>query len=162
MNNTRKFLVLTMLLALAIVINMFENSFIPELPFGIRFGLANIISLIVINIYDKKELFIINILRVVLANLIGGTLFDSRFLIGFGGIVLSTFSLLLTKKIKSTIIFSSIISSLAHTLGQIIVVCFIYNSIYMINAIPIYIISSIGTGVLTGIISFEVLKRIRL
>lgn len=162
MNKTRKLTYITMLCALAIVINIIENSFIPELPLGIRFGLANIISLITINLFTNKDMVIVNIMRVLLGNLITGTIFGTRFFIALGGILLSSISLIITKKLNSSISFSSMVSSFFHTIGQIIVVCFIYNTAYMLTAIPIYIISSIGTGVLTGVIASSVIKRVKI
>ena len=98
MNKTKKFTYVTMLSALAIVVNIFENAFIPELPMGIRFGLANIMSLVTIRVFSYKEMLVVNIMRVVLANLLTGTIFGTKFFIAFGGIVLSSLSLIITKK----------------------------------------------------------------
>ena len=151
-----------MLTALAIVINVAENAFLPELPLGIRFGLANIIALIAINLFTYKEMTTVNIMRVVLANLISGTIFGTKFFIAIGGIILSSIALIILKKLKCTIIFSSIISALAHMIGQILVVSFIYGTLNMFLAFPLYIVSDIGTGILTGIIANEVLKRVRI
>lgn len=162
MNKTRELAYVTMLSALAIVINIFENSFIPELPMGIRFGLANIMALVTINILSKKDMLVVNIMRVTLGNLIGGTIFGTRFFIALGGIILSSISLIITNKLKCSVVFSSIVSAFFHTLGQIIVVCIIYGTTYMLSAIPLYIVSSVGTGILTGIIANAVLKRVRL
>lgn len=161
MNKTKKLTYVTMLIALAIVINVAENAFLPELPLGIRFGLANIIALIAINLFSYKEMTTINIMRVVLANLITGTIFGTKFFIALGGIVLSSIALIILKKLKCSIVFSSIISALAHMIGQILVVSFIYGTLNMFLAFPLYIVSAVGTGVLTGIIANEVLKRVR-
>ena len=103
----------------------------------------------------------INIMRVVLANLITGTIFGTKFFIALGGIVLSSIALIILKKLKCSIVFSSIISALAHMIGQILVVSFIYGTLNMFLAFPLYIVSAVGTGVLTGIIANEVLKRVR-
>ena len=162
MNKTKKLTYVTMLIALAIVINVAENAFLPELPLGIRFGLANIIALITINLFTYKEMTTVNIMRVVLANLITGTIFGTKFFIALGGIVFSSIALIILKKLKATIIFSSIISALAHMIGQIMVVSFIYGTLNMFLAFPLYIISALGTGVLTGMIANEVLKRVKL
>ena len=56
MNKTKKLTYVTMLTALAIVINVAANAFLPSLPLGIRFGLANIIALITINLFDNGEI----------------------------------------------------------------------------------------------------------
>ena len=161
MNKTKKLTYVTMLIALAIVINVAENAFLPELPLGIRFGLANIIALIAINLFSYKEMTTINIMRVFLANLITGTIFGTKFFIALGGIILSSIALIILKKLKCSIVFSSIISALAHMIGQILVVSFIYGTLNMFLAFPLYIVSAVGTGVLTGIIANEVLKRVR-
>ena len=55
MNKTKKISYVAILSALAIVINLFESMFIPPIQFGIRFGLANIISLVTIHLFSYKE-----------------------------------------------------------------------------------------------------------
>lgn len=162
MNKTKKLTYVTMLSALAIVINIAENAFIPELPMGIRFGLANIIALVTISLFTSKEMLVVNIMRVTLANLLTGTIFGTKFFIAIGGILFSSLSLIITHKLKCSTLFASIVSAFFHTFGQIAVVCYIYGTIYMLNAIPLYVVSSIGTGILTGIIASAVLKRVKL
>lgn len=162
MNNTKKLTMVTMLSALAIVVNIAENAFLPNLPLGVKFGLANIIALITINLFSYKEMTTVNVMRVVLANLITGTIFSTKFFIALGGIVLSSISLIITKKTRASIVFASIVSAFFHMIGQIAVVCFVYNTSSMILSLPLYIVSSIGTGILTGIIANEVLKRVKL
>ena len=100
MNKTKKLTYVTMLTALAIVINVAENAFLPSLPLGIRFGLANIIALITINLFDDGEMVTVNIMRVILANLLTGTIFGTKFFIAIGGVILSSVSLIITKKLK--------------------------------------------------------------
>ena len=94
--------------------------------------------------------------------MIAGTIFGTRFFIAMGGIMLSSLSLIITKKLNCSVAFSSIVSAFFHTTGQIIVVCIIYGTAYMFSAIPLYIVTSVATGVLTGVIASAVLKRIKL
>ena len=56
MNNTKRFSYLAIMSALAIVINIIENLFIPPFSFGIRFGLANIISLVTLKKTGIKDI----------------------------------------------------------------------------------------------------------
>ena len=44
-NKTKRLVYMTMLSAMAITINILESTYLPVLPYGIRFGLANIIAL---------------------------------------------------------------------------------------------------------------------
>lgn len=160
MNKTKEYLYLTMLAALAIVINIIENLFIPPLAFGIRFGLANIVSIITIKLFNTKKLLFVIIIRILLANLIKGTIFGTSFWISTSGIILSTIILIILNKLKASILFTSMMSSIFHSIGQMIVVVILYNQINIANILPILIIFSLATGILTGIISNLVLKRI--
>ena len=151
---------LALLCALAIVINLIENLFIPPLSFGIRFGLANIISLITLKKMGFRDMCLIVLLRLTLGNLLKGTIFGTPFWISSLGIILSSIVIVILDKFNSSILFTSMMSSIFHTLGQLIVVCFIYNQINIIVILPMLIITSLATGAITGFISMEVIKRI--
>lgn len=159
MNKTNAYI--AVLCALAVVINIIENIFIPPLSFGIRFGLANIISLVTLKTLGKKELCLVVLLRLTLGNLIKGTIFGTPFWISSLGLVLSTIVILILDKLKASLFFTSMMSSVFHTLGQLIVVCIIYNQINVMLLLPVLLISSLATGTITGLITKEVLKRIR-
>lgn len=161
MNKSRNISYIAILCSLAVVINLIENLFIPPLAFGIRFGLANIVSLVALKAFGKKEMGFVVLTRLTLGNLIKGTIFGTPFWISSLGIILSSICILVLDKFKSSILFTSMMSSIFHTLGQVIMVCAIYNQINVIALFPILVISSLATGVLTGLITKEVLKRIK-
>ena len=150
-----------MLSALSIVINLFESWFIPPVQFGIRFGLANIISLITIELFGIKELLIVNIMRILIGSLLRGIIFGSPFWISFGGILLSTIIIIILHKLKTSLLFTSIMSAIFHSLGQVLIVSFIYRQSNVMMILPILLISSILTGCLTGFIAKECLKRLK-
>ena len=160
MNKTKRFSYLAIMSALAIVINIIENLFIPPFSFGIRFGLANIISLVTLKKTGVKDMLIVVLIRLTLGNLIKGTIFGIPFWISSLGIVLSTIIIIILDKLNASILFTSMMSSIFHTLGQVLVVCFVYSNVNIIILLPVLIVSSLATGVLTGIITKEVLKRI--
>ena len=160
MNNTKRYAQLAILSSLAIVINIIENLFIPPFYFGIRFGLANIISLITIKKMSLKDMCIVVLLRLTLGNLIKGTIFGTTFWISSLGVILSSIIVIVLDRLKSSIVFTSMMSSIFHTFGQLLVVCFIYGEINLIMMLPVLIVSSLATGVLTGYISKEVLRRL--
>ncbi|MEG0169352.1 Gx transporter family protein [Anaerorhabdus sp.] len=159
-SSTKRFVYITLLSAMAITINILESTFIPPLPFGIRFGLANIIALITIEILGVKEMIIVNVMRVVIGNLLRGLIFGTTFWIAFGGVVLSSIVLILCKQLKSSLLFTSTLSSVGHTVGQVLIVMFIYQQTSMIAIVPYLLIAAIPTGILTGIVANEALKRI--
>ena len=162
MSNLKKLTYLSILLAIGIVLNLIENFFIPPVTFGIRFGIANIISLLVVENYDIKTMWLLNILRVIIANLLTASLFGPRFLISIGGIILSSIILSILAHSKSSDIFMSIMSSIAHSVGQVLVVVILYKQQSMLVFIPILLLSSLPTGILTGIIAMQVNRRIEI
>ena len=161
LTKTQKLTYVTMLSALAIVINLIESYFIPPIQFGIRFGLANIIALITVEIFSVKEMFIVNAMRVVIGSLLRGVIFGTTFFISFGGVLLSTLTIAVLHKLHSSVWFMSMMSAIAHSLGQVFVVMFIYKQSGVIALFPLLAISSIATGVLTGFIAIECIKRFR-
>ena len=162
MNKNKRYAYIAILCSLAIVINLIENLFIPPIAFGIRFGLANIVSLVALKTLGVKEMGLVILLRLTLGNLIKGTIFGTPFWISSLGIIFSSIVILLLDKLKASISFTSMMSSIAHTFGQLIVVCVIYNQINVIAILPLLIVSSLATGALTGIITNKVLKRIKI
>ncbi len=160
MSQTKKFVFVTMLSAMAISLNVFESMFIGSFTFGIRIGLANIIALITIEMFDVKDMLVVNIMRVFIGNILRGLIFGSTFWIALGGVVLSSISLIITHKLKSSIIFSSIVCSISHSIGQVLVVIFFYQQVGMFAIVPYLLIGSIPMGVLTGIVGKQALVLI--
>ena len=158
-SKVRRLTYVTMLSALAIVINLVESYFIPPIQFGIRFGLANIIALIAIEILGTKEMIIVNAMRVTIGSLLRGVIFGTTFFISFGGVLLSTIIIVIMHKIKASLWFTSMMSAIFHSLGQVLVVMFIYRQEAVIAILPLLAVSSIATGILTGFIANECVKR---
>ncbi len=160
MSNTRKMVKMSLLLAVAIVLNFFE-SLIP-LPFlfpGIKLGLANSIGLVVLFIGNKKDYVLFMVLKLILIALLR-TGFGTSFFIGAGGTLFAMTATLLIYQIKSASIFSlSIVGACFHSLGQILIILLLYSNIYMINYLPILLVSSVISGFLTAFLASTLLTK---
>ena len=149
---TKKIVYLALLSALAIVLHTIDHYLSAPLPLGVKLGLANIIALVVIDVYDAKEMFIVNFFRVVISGLITGSLMSYPFYMSCGGVFLSSLVLALLKKLnKLPMVSTSIIAAVCHNIGQIIVLSFLF----------IMLASSIPTGIFTGMVAIEILKRVK-
>lgn len=158
---TQKIVYLALLSALAIVLHLFDSMISGPLPLGVKIGIANIISLIVIDLYGVKEMFIINIFRVVISGLLTGSIMSYPFFMSCGGVFLSSIVLaLLSQFTKLPMVSVSIISALFHNIGQLIVVSFIISSAAMMPYVFVMMAAAIPTGIFNGIVSIEILKRI--
>ena len=148
---------LSMLLSISIILNILE-SLIPIFNFpGIRIGLANIITLIVLYTYGSKDAIYISILRVLLVGILRTGLFSIAFYFSLFGSIFSIISMIIFKKTKLSIIGVSIVGSIMHNVGQIIAALFLINT-NLIYYMPILLITSIITGTIIGFISKELLN----
>lgn len=158
---TKRFVYLTLLCAMAITLNILESTLIGPIFMNLRIGLANIIALITLFMLGPKEMLIVNVARVFIGNLLRGLIFGTTFWISLGGVVLSSLALLLCYKLKSSILFTSILSSISHSVGQVLVVMFIYKQAGMAITLPYLLFFSIPTGILTGIVAKSALSRVK-
>lgn len=153
---------LAMLLAISVVLNIVEsffpifNGIVP----GLKIGLANIVTLLVLYVYGFKDALIISILRVFLVAILRTGLFSMNFFFSLGGAILSILVMIMAKKFtKLSIIGVSIIGSIFHTIGQILVAIIMYN-INMFYYIGWTLIFTIPTGIIVGFLTKELKKTL--
>lgn len=75
--------------------------------------------------------------------------------------MLSTLILILLDHLRSSLLFMSVFSSIAHSVGQILVVMLFYMQPGILALLPYFLLISIPTGLLTGTVARLVLKRIK-
>ena len=150
--NAKKLVILSLFLALAIILNIVENvAFSFFLIPGVKLGLANISTVFILYYFGYKEMFLVNIMRVILANLITGLLFSVSFSIAFfsslGSMLILFFVL---KPNKLSIYGISMIQAILFNVFQIIIVCLIYQSHVFFYYLPYLIFSGVATGYLVA------------
>ena len=151
-----------MLLSFSIVLSILE-SFIPlfngYIP-GLKLGLANIIVLIVLYKYDTKDVFFVSILRVIVVGLMRTGLFSINFFFSLSGALFSAVSMVLFKKTKLSMIGVSVIGSIFHSIGQILIAILFLKNNNMIYYLPWLLLFSIPTGLFVGYVSKKLLGEL--
>ncbi len=159
---TLKIVYISLLTAIAIVLHMIESTIPLPLPLGVKLGFANIISLIVIQLYGTKEMFLVNFFRVIIAGLLTGSFMSYPFYISCGGVLLSSIMISIVYKFaKLPPVSISIIGAVFHNIGQLMVVSYMFSSLAMLPYIFVLLASAIPTGIFTGLVSIEVVKRVK-
>ena len=160
MMKTHKIALLGVLTAAAIVISIIE-SFIPSIGIpGVKLGLANIVILIILYELGVMDAIAVNLLRVLLVASLRGTIFSMGFVMSLTGAVFSlTIMIIFYLLIKRfSIIGVSVIGSIFHVSGQILIAMFYLGTTYIVLYLPVIGISAIITGVFVGIIAQLVIK----
>ena len=148
------------LLSFSIILSYIEVI----LPFnagiiGVKIGLANIVTIISLHILDIKWTLIINLLRLIIIGLISPNII--RFILSVSGFLVSFIVMcILLKVLGFSIIATSILGGVSHNVTQIIVVSLIFLDGLFIQFISIYIIFGIISGLIVGIVSDMLYKKI--
>ena len=156
----QKMALLGVLTAGAIVIAILE-SFIPSVGIpGVKLGLANIVILIILYELGIIEAIVVNLLRVLVVGLVRGTFLSMGFLMSLTGAVLSLGIMILFYLLikKFSIIGVSVIGSIFHVFGQILIAMLFLGTAYIFLYLPIIAISAIITGVFVGIVAKLIIR----
>ncbi len=156
----QKIALLGVLLAVTIVIAILE-SFIPSFTIpGIKLGFANIIILVTLYEVGIWEAAFINLVRVLIVSLVRGTFLSMGFFMSLTGAFLSLGVMILFYLLikKFSIIGVSVIGSLFHVIGQVLIAMIYMGSVYVVFYLPIIGISAVITGILVGFIARAIIK----
>lgn len=152
---------LSLLCAVGIVLQIVE-SFLPTswiLP-GFKIGFANITALFVLEIYGIRSMWLVNLLRVFLASLLQGMLFSVSFWISLSGAVFSMTMMSLGKKTGWFSLFGiSVLGASFHSLGQVLMVTWLYQQYFMQLFLPALLALSIVSGLCIGLLSQLMMRR---
>lgn len=157
---THKIALLGVLTAAAIVISIIE-SFIPSIGIpGVKLGLANIVILIILYELGIIDAIVVNLLRVLLTASLRGTIFSMGFLMSLTGAIFSLTIMIVFYVLirKFSIIGVSVIGSIFHVTGQVLIAMAFLGSAYVVLYLPFIAISAIITGVLVGIVAQVIIK----
>ena len=159
---TQKLTVMALTTAIALVLSFIESQ-IPAfvaVP-GVKMGLANIAIVYALYRLGWKEATLISLIRVVLVSLLFGS--AASFLYSLAGAVLSLLGMALLKKTgKFTEIVVSVAGGVLHNIGQIAMASIILETDALRYYLPFLLVSGILAGVVIGLISGILIRRIHL
>lgn len=150
---TKKWVFLSLLTALGLVLGLFESQIPLPIPVpGARLGLSNMVVLITISVFGYREGFAIALLKSLVLVLITGGV--SSFIFSFTGALLSSIAMILAHKFllgKISLIGISEIGSFFHNFGQIAAATFVLKSSAIFAYFPLLVITGIFTGYFVGL-----------
>lgn len=163
MINVKKLSYIALLSAAALIFAYVESLFPPlfaSVP-GIKMGLPNIVIIFTLYKMGIKEAFTVSLIRLIFASLLFGSLLSLAY--SLAGAVLSLTAMVLLKKLD---LFSlagiSVVGGVLHNLGQIIVAIFVTNVTEIAYYMIFLAVSGTISGVLIGLTSALLIKRIKL
>lgn len=148
------------LAAVAIGLSLVESVLPSPLP-GVKPGLANIVTLIVLQRFGWRAAAWVSLLRVVAGSLMLGTFLSPGFVLSFSGSLLSLGALALGCKLPKSWFGSvshSIFAAFAHIAAQLAVVYFwLIPHAGVLYLAPIFAAAALLFGIVNGLIASHLL-----
>lgn len=158
----KKMAALAMFSVIALTIFTVESMIGPIVPIpGIKLGLANIVTLLVLVLYGPKESLFVLIVRILLGSMFGGQMISFFYSLSGGvlcWLVMSFINALLKKKF---LVLTSMCGAVAHNVGQILAAIVITQSISVVAYLPVLMVSAMITGCFTGVAAQVSAKRLQ-
>ena len=148
-------------IALAMILSYLE-SLVPIMAItpGIKLGLANLVTIIVILRFGFKEAIFVSVGRILLSGILFGNV--SVIIYSLAGAFLSILVMGLLCRIKNLSVTTiSIAGGIMHNLGQIIVAAITIENTAVFYYMYILGIAGLVAGAIIGILAGLVMKRIR-
>ena len=158
--HTKKIAMYGLLVALALVLSYVESQ-VPAffiMP-GMKLGLTNVVVLVALMRMGHRDALVINILRI----LIVGFTFSNTFsmLYSLAGGMLSWLAMsLMHRSGRFGIVGISVSGGVCHNIGQIIAAAMLVTVGSLLYYLPFLLLSGTVAGVMIGIISAAVVKRL--
>lgn len=157
---TKKTATYGLLIALAFIFSYIEflipiNLGVP----GVKLGLANLVVIITLYVSGIPAAFAISIIRIVLNAFTFGNV--AAMIYSLAGGILSLLIMILARKTKKfSTLGVSVLGGVFHNVGQIIVAIIVLETGRLIYYLPVLIVSGLVAGIVIGIISAEIIKRL--
>ena len=151
------------MISLALVLSYMERFFplqmLIPLP-GIKLGLANIVTLVALQLLGFRNTFFILVLRCVLGAVFGGGITGLAFSLTGGLLAVGVMGL--AGKMPCFSIYGvSILGAAAHNVGQICAAMVLMQTVYIAAYLPWLLLVGIFTGFATGAMAAGVLRILK-
>jgi len=157
---TRKLVFLAIMIALAVVLSIVESLisviFIP----GVKLGLANVITLIILMTFSDKDAFTVVLARLLIVALTYSGLFSNSFWISITGGMFAIISMIVIKKFNFSIYGISVMGSTMHMVGQVMAAMILADPALAV-ILPYLVMLAVPTGLLTAFLSTKVIHSLK-
>ena len=158
--DTKRLTTLALIVSFAMVL-AFVEARLPEFMPGVKIGLANIAIIFALYKMGVKEAIIVSFVRIVLVSMLFGHM--QKFFFSLAGAALSLAVMIVLKKlVRAPEMVVSIAGGVMHNVGQIIAAIIFLKTLAVVFNLPILLLSGSVAGVVVGIASAMLIKKVDL
>lgn len=150
--SVRKTAFLALFTTFSLAIFAIENAIPPLVPIpGIKPGLANVVTLILLRHFRAKDAFFVLISRILLSAFLFGQALSLLYSLAGGLLSLWVMAALMRLLQKKALFLTGAMGGLTHNLGQLAMALAITRTIGVLAYLPFLILGGILTGLFTGL-----------
>ena len=150
--SVKKLSILALFTTLSLAVFAVESAIPPLVPIpGIKLGLANIITLILLRHFSARDAFLVLISRILLSALLFGQALSLLYSLAGGLFSLLIMAFILKLLQKRFLFLTGSMGGLTHNMGQLAVAFAITATPGILAYLPFLILSGILTGIFTGL-----------
>ena len=151
---------LALLTAVALTMFVVEQQLPPLAPIpGIKLGLANAVTLYVLRTGRVRDAALVLAARIILGNLVCGTVAAMLYAAG-GGLCAFAVMALLRRAVLQTWVLG-VLGALGHSLGQMAVAVAITATPALLAWLPVMLLASMAAGAFSGLCVTALLRRLK-
>lgn len=161
MPKTRKLALMAMFTAASLIVFVIEAQIPAPIPVpGVKLGLANVVTLIVMVMLGRREAGLILLVRIAMGSMFTGGV--SAFIFSIVGGALAYAVMCLTLKLfpEKLLWVVSVLGAIAHNLGQLIAAIIITKTSSLMLYAPVLLASAVVTGAFTGLAAMYLTQRL--
>ncbi len=160
----RRQVFLGLFIAIAVSLHAFESLLPAPVPW-LRLGLANVMTLIALYLYDGRAAWCVSLARVGIGALLLGRLFSPGFWLALVGTIFATSAMIIMYRVagrRLSPIGISAIGAAGHALGQILAArLLVVQHAAVWQILPFFLLFTLFAGVLTGWLAASLLESLR-
>lgn len=161
-NSTSRLAALAVFTVIALTLFVAESTIPVPVPIpGVKLGLANIVTLLVLKFFTLPEALFVLIARILLSAIFAGQVISLLYSFAGGLLALLVMTLLNRFLLGRFLFLTGIFGALAHNVGQLCAACLILGSPWVFAYLPFLLLSGSITGLFTGLCAHYAAKYLR-
>ena len=161
---SRRQVFLALFVAVAVTMHVLESLLPTPVPW-LRLGLANIMTVTALYLYDGRAAWTLSLARVGIGALLLGRLFSPGFWLALAGTIVATSAMIIMHRIagrRLSPVGISAIGAAGHALGQILAArLLVIQHVAIWQIFPLFLLFTVFAGILTGWFAAGLLEQLR-
>ena len=157
----KRLVILALFATIALTIFVIEAQIPIPVPIpGVKLGLANVITLVVLVQFRLRDAAAVLLIRILLGSIFGGQMISLVYSLCGGFLCLMGMTLLCRLLKNKYLWFISVMGAVFHNIGQIIAAMAIMQTVQVVVYLPFLLVTGCICGLFTGFVAEQMIRHL--